>query len=275
MAYVEYEYGRDTTLKEVAETVGISPSELAKINNLPTPTINKLSQNPFLHGTILVPDIYNGRESFENSDRSDISIIEVDQLTRNINRNVIIGSHRNSMVGFASEGACYIKVDKVIYIFPCYPESFSDTRQSHFSGSQNPLGRSEPFQIYENSGPRTVSVTFKMHREMFNDDNMADGENLVDRVVAGVQSATYPLGYGDHIPPKVTLVIGNACQIEGIIADQVSANWSDTIIDHRYQMVELSFTVTEVTGNPKTLGTSTLYDIAGYTKGSMRNRVLV
>ena len=94
--------------------------------------------------------------------------------------------------------------------------------------------------------------------------SLEDKINVVDQIVAGVQSATYPLDYGGHIPPKVRLVLGNACEIEGIIDGQVSAVWSETIIDHRYQIVDLSFSVTEVTGNPKTASGLTSGSIYGY-----------
>ena len=161
---------------------------------------------------------------------------------------------------------CFIKIDGTEYYFPCYPEKFTDTRQANYT-SQNPLGRSEPFQIYQNSGPRTVSVSFRMHREMLNDDILASKQNHIDILVCAIQSATYPMAYGSHIPPRVQLVLGDSCSITGVIEGSVSAEWGETIVEsylddsrlsdprlgeERYQVVDLSFSVTEVTGNPIT-----------------------
>ena len=257
MAYLDYEYEQNATLSSIAAYYNVSVEDLARVNNLQQPVdMNaKLTNIPGLTGRIIIPDIFNGRESFENSDRTGIQRIDVSQATRPTQarpRNAF-----TNRVGYSVESDCWIEVFNVgTYYFPGYPESFSDTRQSNFT-SQNPLGRSEPFQIYQNSGPRTVSVTFKMHREMLDDSRTAGmsnppGEGKIDLLVTALQASTYPLGYMSHIPPKVRLVIGNSCDITGVISGTVSTDWSDTIIDGRYQMVSVSFSVTEATGNPIT-----------------------
>ena len=160
-------------------------------------------------------------------------------------------------IGFAVQRQCYIDIEGAgkIY-FPCFPESFTDTRQSNVT-SQNPLGRSEPFQIYQNSGPRTVSVSFRMHREM---NHVTD----IEDIVKAVQSATYPMGWEQTLP-QVTLVLGAgddniynnnskgdvACKIKGIIAGTVTSNWSETLNPNwKYNVVTLDFSVTECTGTP-------------------------
>lgn len=251
MAYLVYKYTEKDTMSSIASYCGIPVSELAKINNIPNPITNTLMDKN-LNGYIKIPDIYNGQESFENRDRSMAYEPEVTQLSRGTSR---FSSGLTNKIGFASDNKCYIAIGsgnaQRTYYFPCFPEKFTDSRQANYT-SQNPLGRSEPFQIYQNSGPRTVQVAFRMHREMLNDNVLGDKVNHIDTLVYAVQSATYPLDYGAHIPPRVTLVLGNACTITGIIEGSVSADWSETIIDDRYQVVDLSFSVTEVTGNPIT-----------------------
>lgn len=244
MAYKPYKYDKDETLYDIAQEFNTTVTELAKINNIQEPIDQPLGQMDYLNGFILVPNILSGNESFENQDRD--KIIELQESTF-VPKPIYSSGMRND-VGFASQGACYIWIDGTTYYFPCYPESYTDSRQSNFT-SQNPLGRSEPFQIYQNSGPRTVSVSFRMHREMTH-----NGYDTVGRIVGAVQSATYPTG-NESIIPKVYLSIGRNCSIWGVIEGQVSAEWSETINkEQQYNAVNLSFTVTECTGNPKTSG---------------------
>ena len=147
-------------------------------------------------------------------------------------------------IGFASQWCCKLVINGggTIY-FPCYPESYSDSHQAAV-GSQTPLGRSEPFQIYQNSGPRTVNVSFRMHREM---THVTD----IGAIVSAVQACCYPIGTDMTIIPRVELTLANNCYIKGIIKS-VSTDWSDTIISGLYMMVTLGFSVEECTGQPKT-----------------------
>jgi hypothetical protein len=243
MAYVVYEYDSEETLFDIANAYSITVSELAKINNIIEPFDPRPSNISYLNGTILVPDIQSGNESYENRDRDYVATFR--RTTQRPQQVMSVGLSTD--VGWNSVGKCFIIIDGTTYKFPCYPESFSDTRQSNVT-SQNPLGRSEPFQIYQNSGPRVVNVSFKMHREMCSDTE------YVAQLVAAVQSATYPTGL-DTIIPKVILVIGKSCYIEGIIEGSVSVDWSETINKkNQYNVVTLGFSVTECTGVPKTSG---------------------
>ena len=131
---------------------------------------------------------------------------------------------------------------------PCYPEEVSDTTTVNYT-SQNVLGRSEPYQAYNNSGPRTITFSFKMHREMTG--NVAEIENIVRYV----ESAVYPNYNEDNssvAAVNASVKIGNTIYIEGIMSNEVT-NWSGPIgPDKKYNVVNISFTITEVTGNPKT-----------------------
>ena len=241
MAYEVFNItGDDITLEEIAEIYNTTVSELMTINNLKQP-ISDLSS---LHGVILVPVIGSGGETFENSESPYLGAY-LRTTEQKVEKPRYVGL--TNVIGSWSQGWCKLTLSVGGgCIFPCFPESYSDTRTASFT-PQTPLGRSEPFQIYQNSGPRQVSVSFRMHREMTQSTAIGD-------CVAVVQSATYPTG-GDQIVPKATLQIGKNCLITGII-DNVSTNWSDTINTYgQYNIVELSFTVTECTGNPKTSGT--------------------
>lgn len=241
MAYTVYEISPEDTLESIANLYNTTVTELMTINNILTPDFDLLS-----HGsTILVPVIGSGGDSFEDYDSN-----YLDMYMRNTtyiqNQKKQLVSGLTNTIGSWAQGWCWLSVrGGGTCVFPCFPESYSDTRNANWT-SQTPLGRSEPFQIYQNSGPREVSVSFRMHREMTQSTSIGD-------CVAIVQSATYPTG-GDNIAPRVTLNIGSNCSITGIISN-VSTNWQDTINTFgQYNGVELSFSVTECTGTPKTTG---------------------
>ena len=67
---------------------------------------------------------------------------------------------------------CYIYLYHTdeYFILPQYPESLNDQLDSSFS-SQNALSRTAPVYSYNNSGPRTIQITLKLHRDMMNSFN--------------------------------------------------------------------------------------------------------
>lgn len=59
---------------------------------------------------------------------------------------------------------------KKFCILPLYPESITDQMRSTFQET-NALSRSAPVFTFNNSGPRTVSISLELHRDMMNDIN--------------------------------------------------------------------------------------------------------
>lgn len=233
--YEVYNYTDTDTYEDICERYDIPLTELLRINNIPQPLPSEYPKDTeWLRGNLLVP-----------AKASDVPMRKPQRRAKRWYEESV--SWRD--IGYKSQNKCYMTVyGSTVFtiVFPCMPQSYSDSRTANYT-SQNPLGRSEPFQIYENSGPRTVSVSFQMHREMTHTDPIED-------VVKAVQAATYPIAWTGTIPPKVRLVIGNACVIEGIIAGGVDVTWSETIDKNwKYNMVDLSFTVTECTGKPQTM----------------------
>lgn len=228
--YTVYNFSANDSLQSVADAFHMSVDQLAQINNIQPPFDVKLYDLPYLiNNQIYVID--DQRTAFPEGIRS----------------YSVVGSGMSGAIGFASQGKCSLAVEGVgTAVFPCFPDSYSDSHSVSYA-SQTPLGRSEPFQIYQNTGPRTVSVSFRMHREMTHTTSIGD-------CVAITQAALYPTG-GDQITPRSTLTIGSNCSITGIVTD-VSANWSETINKATtYNVVDLSFSVVECTGNPKMAGT--------------------
>ena len=245
MALLDYNYNSIETFKEIADTCGTTVGQLMLLNNIQPPYPAKPSQVSGLNGSIKVPEIYSGGETVENVTMlyNSKKYTQAPALNKPTN-NVQYVSQPITALGSAVQGKCYISDSNKIVYFPCFPDSYSDSHTASVT-PQTPLGRSEPFQIYQNSGPRTVSVEFRMDREMAR-------KNEIGQIVGFVQSLTYPTGSGTIIP-RCTLVIGDNCYITGIVTD-VSTNWSDTIINNVYMIATLSFSVIECTGNPKTQG---------------------
>lgn len=243
MAYLDYNFTERDTFFSIADYFGITVSELYKINNMQEPVTTQFPAKAGLPtNSLKVPELLNGRETKENR-TLDVYIPTEDEISR-ITSTATDGGLKG-VIGHASQGKCYINVGGVIGIFPCYPEGYSDSHNANFT-PQTPMGRSEPFQIYQNSGPRTVNVSFRMDREMTHTTDIGD-------LVGLVQSACYPIGNESTIVPRVTLVLGANCSITGVIPS-VSTNWGETIIDNQYMVVTLDFSVVECTGNPKTAG---------------------
>ncbi len=251
MAYSDYKYSEDDSFVSIANFYGITVSELMRINNMDFPPhANKPSEYIDLQSTLKVPDILNGTATLEIED-TDEFVFSNRSDSRYTNS---YGVGLSGQIGFASQWKCWLLVEGVgIAYFPCYPDSYSDSHNVSFS-QQTVLGRSEPFQVYQNSGPRSVSVSFKMHREMTHTTPIGD-------IVGIVQAACYPTNNDTTIAPRCTLVIGDNCKITGVIGN-VSTNWSDTILNRSpggafasvsgiYSMVDLSFSITECTGSPK------------------------
>ena len=237
-----YESAGSDTLKGIADYYGVAVQDIARLNNIPEPwfeyTIIPSGDK------LLVPDLYNGRETFENRDLTGVNFKSEYGSRFNEEDQRRIRSAFNHAVGYASQGACSISVSGVGFAyFPCYPESYSDSHQASLA-TQTPLGRSEPFYIYQNSGPRTVNVSFRMDREMTHTSD-------IGYIVRLVQSACYPAGTYATIIPRCTLTIGNNCSITGLISN-VNTNWSDTIIGGQYMVATLDFSVQECTGHPRT-----------------------
>lgn len=154
------------------------------------------------------------------------------------------------------KGEVTVTIDGYTLYMPCYPENITDRTNVNYD-EQNALGRSEPYQAYNNSGPRSIPFTFKMHREMMDGDR-----EEVEKIVRWIESAAYP-NYDTNVAAvKVSVKVGKTIYISGIMTDQ-STSWEGPIgDDQKYNMVTVSFTIKEVTGDPKK--SETIRKIGGY-----------
>lgn len=154
-------------------------------------------------------------------------------------------------------------LDKFLLI-PTYPESISDTSSATFS-STNSIARSAPIYSYSYSGPRTIQVNLKLHRDMMQQLNyyqsnirveeldLGESNSLndyIDFLVKQLQAIALPrYSATDKMvdPPMIALRFGNEIYIKGVVQGGVTVNYSGPILNNnKYAVVDVSFQVHEV-----------------------------
>lgn len=273
MASMDYDFQDYEKIADVASEFNTTVDEIMRINNVlpPYPTyVRDLPQEVIENGTIKLPFVTNGRQTFENYYNTAAETLGVEYETAAVCEEETLRNYTARYYSRQEFGdvdvrpgknlpMCYIIIDGRQWTFPCYPESVSDSNTANYN-AVSILGRSEPFQYYTGSGPRTVSVKFDMHAEMMRE--MYDPDTTyVYRLVSAIEAACYP-NYGSGIAaPAVTFVVANNIQIRGIISS-VNTDYDGPILDMgdtnnanpmsmpKYAKVGISFSVTEVTGTP-------------------------
>lgn len=148
-------------------------------------------------------------------------------------------------------------------VLPLYPETITDQMSSKFAET-NALSRSAPVFSYINSGPRSVNISIKLHRDLMNDLNR-DVSNIkknvvdfskgdyIDTLIKYLQSISLPRyenyasGSKSVIPPMVAIRFGNDIFIKGVVTSGVTVTYSKPImVDNKYAQAEIGFTVSEV-----------------------------
>ena len=142
---------------------------------------------------------------------------------------------------------------------PCTPETISDSMASTFNET-SALGRSAPVFTYSKSGPRTVQVSLKFHRDMMDALNAGTsnvalklGEDYVDSLIKALQAIAVPkynLSNKAVEPPLVALRLSNEIFIKGIVNNTVGVTYAlpliPTTAGSKYAQVTISLTITEV-----------------------------
>lgn len=131
---------------------------------------------------------------------------------------------------------------------PCYPEEISDSRKANYTTMPDILYQYEPWQLYESSGPRSNTYTFKMHRDMISGDH-SDG--VVNDIIRFLESNCFPEYSGSVVnTPICSMYIHGVQHIRGVITS-VECNWSGPILrDGWYGAVDVQVAFTEVSDTP-------------------------
>ena len=128
---------------------------------------------------------------------------------------------------------------------PAYPEEISDSRSADYTTMPDLLYQYEPWQMYQGSGPRSITYEFNLHRDMWTGDH-SDG--MANNLIRFCQAQCYPLYRGSAVhTPLVTLYINGANVITGVMTN-VDVQWSGPLgqADDWYLAFKLSFSITEV-----------------------------
>lgn len=164
-------------------------------------------------------------------------------------------------IEYAKLPDCYIYISHLgdngeYLILPNYPDSITDSMNSSFS-QQNALSRSAPVWTYSNSGPRSVQLSFKIHRDLMDDVNIGasniilqDGEDYTDTLINKLQSIALPkynLNNKAVEPPLIAVRLGEDIFIKGIVNGGISVTYNKPIMNNnKYAVVDITFTVYEV-----------------------------
>lgn len=145
---------------------------------------------------------------------------------------------------------------------PMYPEDITDTMQSNFQQT-NALARSAPVFTYSNSGPRSMSITLDMHRDMFNEENEklntqfnTYGEDYVDALINHLQACalpnyqSYSTSTASIVPPMIAINFGDSIFIKGVVNSTVTVTYKKPILTNykgqkKYAHMVVNFTVFE------------------------------
>jgi hypothetical protein len=167
----------------------------------------------------------------------------------------------------------YQMIDNYIYLYhtdtliivPSYSaSSINDTISVQFTSTQ-PLSRSAPIYSYTGSGPRSLQVSFDLHRDMMEQINLQNTKTVlknkldgdyVDRMIKEVQAAALP-SYASAQkmvnPPVVALRLGDEIFIKGVVSGGVSVSYEPPLLAPKYEggpskyaTVKIGFTINEI-----------------------------
>lgn len=155
-------------------------------------------------------------------------------------------------------------IDNYVYMYhtgtllalPTYADSITDVMSVNFVSS-TPLARSSPIYSYANSGPRQLSFTFNLHRDMMQAINYGVSnldtslnDDYVDYLINSLQACVVPeYSSTDKMvdPPMVAVRLGNDIFIKGVVLGNVSVTYELPILTTgKYASVKVSFVVAEV-----------------------------
>lgn len=155
-------------------------------------------------------------------------------------------------------------IDNYIYMYhtgtllalPTYADSITDVMSVNFVSS-TPLARSSPIYSYANSGPRQLSFTFNLHRDMMQQINYGVSnldttmnDDYVDYLINSLQACAVPeYSSTDKMvdPPMVAVRLGNDIFIKGVVLGNVSVTYELPILTTgKYASAKVSFVVAEV-----------------------------
>ena len=112
---------------------------------------------------------------------------------------------------------------------------------------------------YSNSGPRSLTVSLNLHRDMLNAVNVGSSnlkidelsnDDYVDLMIKQLQAAVLPKYAASEKmvnPPIVAIRFGNDIFCKGVITGGITTTFSGPIlVGDKYAVVQIDFTINEV-----------------------------
>lgn len=153
---------------------------------------------------------------------------------------------------------CYLYISHLddghkYWQLPGYPDEVTDSMSTSFV-QNTALGRSAPVYTFSNAGPRTIAITLRFHRDMFEDmpSNVTprDGEDKAESFIHALQAIAVPkynLTNKAIEPPLVAIRLGQEVFIKGVVTSGVNVTYGKPIlVNEKYATLQISFTVAEV-----------------------------
>ena len=148
----------------------------------------------------------------------------------------------------------YLHHTDVLLVIPVFPETITDTIGTNYASTPI-MGRSAPIYTYSGSGPRSVDISLKLHRDLMNQVNTditrpllsnyslnkkyQDLQTLLNRndymeiLINQLQSSALPsyvVAQKMVNPPLVSIRIGDEIFCKGVIDGGVNVAYSGPII---------------------------------------------
>ena len=154
---------------------------------------------------------------------------------------------------------CYLYISHLdegfkYWQLPCYPDTVGDNMASSFTATST-LGRSAPVYTFGYSGPRTVDITLKFHRDMFEEEGFSnvvprEGEDKAESFIHALQAIAVPkynLSNKAIEPPLVGIRLGSEVFIKGVVTSGVNVTFEKPIlVNEKYANLTVSFSISEV-----------------------------
>ena len=160
----------------------------------------------------------------------------------------------------------FTMIDNYIYLYhtdtliaiPTYPETVGDSMSVRFN-SADLLSRSAPIFSYSNSGPRTLSISLSLHRDMMNSVNTSMSNlnlpdinkvDYIDTLIKQLQAAALPrYAAAEKMvnPPVIAVRFGDDIFCKGVVQNGVTTTYSGPILrTDKYAVVNIEFQIVEI-----------------------------
>lgn len=147
-----------------------------------------------------------------------------------------------------NEVMLYSSLTDTAMSIPAYPEQLTDNRSASYTAMPDLLYQYEPWQMYQGSGPKTVPLSFHLHRDMWTGDHR---DGMANELIRFCQAQLYAQYNGAFVhTSKVSLYVSGSCVVTGVMTS-CNVDWKGPIgQDGYYLEFTLSFDITEVSKEP-------------------------